>query len=708
MPQTLTSHNATRRLDFFFAITEAVVESPIPFHRIYSTMSGVEIVPFEPNKPPAVYSPFYMPLDEAKREIRLLKIDPFSDKNEPVRCTLFRGYWGDKDHAYNALSYVWGDPKDTETILVNGYPFEATKNLTMFFKQFRELCEDNPDLHVLSLWVDAISINQSDIRERNSQVRQMGQIYRHSTRVFSWLGPKQDLPVSACQVVNLCAKAIPKSKTLVSWLDESEKLLCKFSRHPASTTTTGNDAWNSITDILRRPYWTRVWTFQEACLAPELILICGLEFCTLDAFRLLNCWLLSLPGQDRPSCMDVELWDKLQSTMFVINVMETQTIMRITLARDDLHRTREGNCEPKESRSLVWKRAEDVSSMHSTDPRDKVYGLLGLIEFPMDPDYTKSVRDVFYEFVQPYVAEQLGQILHRSGICQQKNVSKEWCLPSWVPSFGQPQTNFGETYCYKSSDNNPPVNRQLHGPYTQDGVLYAWGILCDEVTSIERALKLQDLFTFSCNYIQGNTTYPTGVPLLQAFVRVLLKDMDLALKLSRIDPGSRSFQEHASALLHILISQYIMTVPGKPLREWISMLGLPDGERFGPSLGAKLYGESYDGEVIFACKSPMANLKLGMRMINELLVYFLLKFELPEHLERIFQTKGQYFGVALEGSLPGDQVCVLIGSNLPVILRKVGDRYIHVGPCFVLGLMDGEAMEDLRNGTRELVKFEIE
>jgi hypothetical protein len=38
------------------------------------------------------------------------------------------------------------------------------------------------------LWADAICINQSDINERNTQVKLMGEIYRTATRVHVWLG----------------------------------------------------------------------------------------------------------------------------------------------------------------------------------------------------------------------------------------------------------------------------------------------------------------------------------------------------------------------------------------------------------------------------------------------------------------------------------------------------------------------------------------
>jgi hypothetical protein len=41
-----------------------------------------------------------------------------------------------------------------------------------------------------TLWVDAICINQQDIRERGCQVEMMGDVYSKAARVLVWLGPK--------------------------------------------------------------------------------------------------------------------------------------------------------------------------------------------------------------------------------------------------------------------------------------------------------------------------------------------------------------------------------------------------------------------------------------------------------------------------------------------------------------------------------------
>lgn len=59
-----------------------------------------------------------------------------------------------------------------------------------------------------------------------------------------------------------------------------------------------------------------------------------------------------------------------------------------------------------------------------------------------------------------------------------------------------------------------------------------------------------------------------------------------------------------------------------------------------------------------------------------------------------FRTWKGYIGPGPTMIGKGDLVCVLFGCLVPVVLRKVGSGYVLVGVCFVLGLMDGEALSE--------------
>lgn len=42
----------------------------------------------------------------------------------------------------------------------------------------------------------------------------------------------------------------------------------------------------------------------------------------------------------------------------------------------------------------------------------------------------------------------------------------------------------------------------------------------------------------------------------------------------------------------------------------------------------------------------------------------------------------------------GDYIAVLAGGRFPFVLRSTGDHYRLIGPCYVHGIMDGEAFLD--------------
>ncbi|KAK4215145.1 heterokaryon incompatibility protein-domain-containing protein [Rhypophila decipiens] len=88
---------------------------------------------------------------------------------------------------YTALSYVWGNAAETVPILVDGVKFLATKNLVAALAELQP--EDGDPM---TLWIDALCINQSDNDEKSGQIQLMKQIYEASISTIVWLGDDAD------------------------------------------------------------------------------------------------------------------------------------------------------------------------------------------------------------------------------------------------------------------------------------------------------------------------------------------------------------------------------------------------------------------------------------------------------------------------------------------------------------------------------------
>lgn len=127
----------------------------------------------------------YEPLNKEKEEIRLLRVHPSLGRNSSLECTMITTSLQARPPTdFDALSYVWGNPNDTEELNVNGVHVDITVNLAAALRQFQEKLTSPP-----LLWADAVCINQRDNEERGEQVELMTKIYSDAREVHIWLGP---------------------------------------------------------------------------------------------------------------------------------------------------------------------------------------------------------------------------------------------------------------------------------------------------------------------------------------------------------------------------------------------------------------------------------------------------------------------------------------------------------------------------------------
>ena len=51
-------------------------------------------------------------------------------------------------------------------------------------------------------------------------------------------------------------------------------------------------------------------------------------------------------------------------------------------------------------------------------------------------------------------------------------------------------------------------------------------------------------------------------------------------------------------------------------------------------------------------------------------------------------------GLCPRGTVIGDLICIVLGSEVPLVLRPSAEEYLLVGAAYVHGIMDGEAMAE--------------
>jgi len=75
---------------------------------------------------------------------------------------------------------------------------------------------------------------------------------------------------------------------------------------------------------------------------------------------------------------------------------------------------------------------------------------------------------------------------------------------------------------------------------------------------------------------------------------------------------------------------------------------------------------------------------------------------------RLLVTSEGRLGAGPAAMLQGDELFILFGSDVPLVLRPYGDgSYQVVGCCYIQGYMEGEALHDIQEGIRTSRSIDI-
>ncbi|KAG8160327.1 hypothetical protein KVR01_009863 [Diaporthe batatas] len=673
--------------------------------------------------------PLYTPLDPSSRQIRLLQVDcsEIDDESTPVSCRMVTASLDDASLEYIALSYVWGVNMSQTPLLINGTKFKATGNLFDFLARYRKISCVIPkwELANFSIWIDAVCINQDDFPERNSQVQIMGSIYRSATRTISWLGPDDDQSESALTTLKDIYPKMMDSihkRNLLGWVDPQQTNLWQENEKGAGATSlTRNNFWHSCQKILQRAYFTRSWITQELVLSRNVVLLCGQQTLPLIALTIVWLWLHHIEGLSCPPHVNARLWSLL-STREGRRVISWGVLNKLPNLSNLM---RDSKNVPEEGLALIWHELVlHARIQQATDPRDKLYSVLGLLDRKFKPDYAASIEDVFCNFAKENIdAEKRLSVLREAGhgtfFDTPEHPRHNLFVPSWVPDWDALSKEFtwgliyhGE-YRLCADGNRPPRLRKVGDSETitlsqqQDGycfkivgrTLTVVGLICDSTSAVRRLAgsDYSSWAPFCEEYISSrgeNDRYVTGIPLLQALARMLFLDLD---------PITRKNIDHSTPLddmLKICVLG-ILTLgsqdhPPAPRFGITSHSILVDKFIGSGTLGSRLLESGTLPEGLFDASTLSNHVsKLTSNWLSLVMNYV------------AFWTSDGFLGWGPPGMKETDHVCVIIGCDVPVVLRRIDDHYIHIGPCWVLGIMNGEVIKDASNGASDFVTFDI-
>lgn len=181
-----------------------------------------------------------------------------------------------KSGAYSILSYCAGDPRETDVVLVDGIPFNVFSNLGHAL-EFTLLAwtSQNPGKELL-LWVDQICINQQDHAERGAQVAIMRDIYRRSRESFVCLSnPKLKKCLQWADAFRNPLDSVPTALgkhnfTMKSMFDSWWEL-------SIGANMSREEWMESLKAFMASPLWCRSWIYQELVVSSQPYLISDTE-----------------------------------------------------------------------------------------------------------------------------------------------------------------------------------------------------------------------------------------------------------------------------------------------------------------------------------------------------------------------------------------------------------------------------------------------
>lgn len=456
----------------------------------------------------------YQPLVESKREIRILRL--LRRTNRPEICCEFIITSVDEAPPFEAVSYTWGEEAMTECIVVEGRRLLVSPTVSKWLRYRRSFFSG------AYLWIDAVCINQKDNNEKMNQLLIMRDIYSQATRTIVWLAHPAEVHDSY------------KARSLIMTL--CAFMILNAAPEHIHSVTSRDASMPSVTRLLARSYFDRIWVVQEIALAKCVHVAYGDVVMNWDSIALFVSAVATSEriGNIMPSKEDE---DGLSAGGYHLPLRHLVNVSEIAQAR----RT----CQEGNRLSLIEALVR-LRSFTATIPHDNIYGFLGMVDespklLPI-ATYDQPVEELFAAITKLlFGRNEALPILQLAGSSHMRSLEN---LPSWVPDMSQsyhgPHFRFQRLFDIQAHET---PHRELNRQDTNWNILQIHHRTLDTI----RVIQTQVLFSgesfseWSPQHDRSRTTL-NGLPEItpaQAGLEFILKFQDWhdeALSLARSTP----------------------------------------------------------------------------------------------------------------------------------------------------------------------------
>ncbi|EEU38295.1 uncharacterized protein NECHADRAFT_77119 [Fusarium vanettenii 77-13-4] len=336
---------------------------------------------FDPARitPPGARSYQYQPLDLTNgRQIRVLVLKA-GKLEDPLQCELEHVNL-QQGPIYEALSYTWADDKGDDSISraiqcgSESQSIGITNNCELALLRLRKHDVDR------RLWVDAVCIDQSNILERNHQVKNMIAIFRSAIRVVVFLG-------------------------------EGNPILDRLVDYMSNDTGGQLPQVTDFISLFRSRWFHRVWVLQEVAVAKSILVMYGMkQMSWVDLIKHGNLFLRLMAARNLSLVLPPVISYGLRQT--------------------------EAGDRRLEGRSDLLSLLQVSRNCACKDARDKVYSILGLLQeesvLSLQADYSPSTTPgwIFLQAAAWHV-----DTTKTLEILSQVDGTSALYMPSWVPDW---------------------------------------------------------------------------------------------------------------------------------------------------------------------------------------------------------------------------------------------------------------------------------